>query len=271
VNLLAGRAETRLFFPLVAPEVEYALPVERIQFGMLPQVFTADRPHRHLRSYCETYLKEEIQNEALTRNIGGFARFLEVAARQCAQVTNTSNLARDAEVARQTVQGYFEILVDTLVGFFLPALSQRVRTKQVAHPKFYFFDAGVVRGLSGRLPYPPTPEEFGVLFETFIVNELRAYLSLSELDYQPSFWRTHDGVEVDFVVETRRGWVTVEIKGSERWRPQDRKGSEAFAAEFRGTRAIGVYLGSKKLVDGKITVYPYRDFLRALWAGDLIA
>ncbi|MDX2020440.1 MAG: DUF4143 domain-containing protein [Deltaproteobacteria bacterium] len=142
----------------------------------------------------DTYIREEVQAEALTRNIGAFARFLEVAARQNGQVTNTSNVSRDAQVARQTVQGYFDVLVDTLLGFWLPAWKLKRATKLVAHPKFYFFDAGVARTLTGRLAYPPTPEEFGPLFETWLLHEIRAYLSYAGLSYPLQFFRTHDHV-----------------------------------------------------------------------------
>ncbi len=143
---------------------------------MLPGSFLSANPKKYLQTYAETYLKEEIREEELTRNFGNFARFLEIAARQNGQLTNTTSIARDAGVARQTVQGYFDILIDTLTGFWLEPWKLKRATKQVRHPKFYFFDSGVVRALSGRLPYPAMPEESGPLFECFIINEIRVYL-----------------------------------------------------------------------------------------------
>ena len=122
--------------------------------------------------------------EALTRNVGAFARFLEVAARQNGQVTNVSAIARDAAVSRQTVQTYFDVLVDTLVGYWVRPWKLKQATKQVAGPKFYLFDTGVTRALSQRLPYPPTDEESGALLETFIFNEARAFLAYSGLRYR---------------------------------------------------------------------------------------
>jgi predicted AAA+ superfamily ATPase len=124
---------------------------------------TGSDPKAFLRSYALTYLQEEIRAEALTRNLGGFARFLEVAARQNAQLTNAASIARDVGVSRQSVQNWFEILVDTLLGSWLPAWKLKRATKQVSHPKFYLFDSGVARALSGRLPYPVTTEERGGL------------------------------------------------------------------------------------------------------------
>ena len=159
-----------------------------------------------MKTYAETYLKEEIKEEALTRNIGNFARFLEVAARQNGQVTNVSSISRDAMVARQTVQGYFEILIDTLTGFWLYPWKLKRTTKQVAHPKFYFFDPGVVRALSGRIAYPVLHEELGHLFETFIINELRAYLHYNEKEYPLYYWRSHSGNEVDIFLEKADGF-----------------------------------------------------------------
>src|SRR5439155_19931595 len=142
-NLLAGRAIQLDMFPLVSSEVGAVPPLERLAFGMLPKAFASAKPQRFLQSYVLTYLKEEVQAEALTRNIGAFSRFLEIAALYNAQLANTANIARDAQVARQTVQGYFDVLVDTLLGSWLHAWKLKRAAKLVSHPKFYFFDAGV--------------------------------------------------------------------------------------------------------------------------------
>ncbi len=205
-------------FPLVSKEVGFALDMDRqIAYGMLPNAFTTTKPQKYLQAYAETYLKEEIREEALTRNFGNFARFLEIAARQNGQITNTTAIARDAGVARQTVQGYFEILIDTLIGYWHFPWKLKRATKQASLPKFYFFDPGVVRALSGRLPYPATPEESGPLFECFLFNEIRAYLHYTERDYPLYFWRSQNGVEVDIVLETSREYVAIELKNSNRW------------------------------------------------------
>jgi predicted AAA+ superfamily ATPase len=163
-NLLAGRAEIRRLYPLVSAEIGPGIDIDRmIEFGSLPLAVTGSDPKAFLRSYALTYLQEEIRAEALTRNLGGFARFLEVAARQNAQLTNAAGIARDVGVSRQSVQNWFEILGDTLLGSWLPAWKLKRATKQVSHPKFYLFDSGVARALSGRLPYPVTTEERGGL------------------------------------------------------------------------------------------------------------
>jgi uncharacterized protein len=269
-NLLAGRALRKDLFPLVSAEIGRALTLDEVPFGCLPRVINAAAPQPFLESYVETYLKEEVQAEALTRNIGGFARFLEIAARQNGHVTNTANISRDAQVARQTVQGYFEVLVDTLLGFWLPPWKLKRATKLVAHPKFYFFDAGVARALSGRLAYPPTDEELGTLFETWLLHEIRAYLSYSGLSYVPSFFRTHDDVEVDLLLETRKGFVAIEFKCSSDWRSKWNTGLRRIQEELKGVRCIGVFAGKRAQGADSIEVLPYERFLRELWDGAII-
>ena len=132
---------------------------------------TGDDPEGYLRTYAETYLDQGIRAEA-------FTRFLGVAARQNGQVTNASEIARDACVSRHTAQNHLEIPVDTLLGFWLPAWKLKSATKQVQHSKFFCFDCGVARALTGRLPYPPIPEEIGPLPET--LNPIRT-AQLAEL------------------------------------------------------------------------------------------
>jgi len=269
-NLLAGRADVRHMYPLVSAEMDGVVRVDRlVEYGSLPLAVTASDPRAFLKSYALTYLHEEIRAEALTRNLGGFARFLEIAARQNGQVTNVAGIARDAGVTRQSVQNWFEILVDTLLGSWLPAWKLKRATKQVAHPKFYLFDGGVARALSGRLPYPPLPEERGFLLETFIRNELAAYLEYAGLDYPLTFWRTPDGVEVDFLCETARGFTAIEVKAVTTWKPQYGRGIARLVDELRPrkVRAFGVYLGAREAEYAPCRVLPAADFLRSLWAG----
>jgi uncharacterized protein len=269
-NLLAGRALRKDMFPLVSAEIGAALSVAQVPYGCLPRVIGAKNPQPYLESYVDTYIREEVQAEALTRNIGAFARFLEVAARQNGQVTNTSNVARDAQVARQTVQGYFDVLVDTLLGFWLPAWKLKRATKLVVHPKFYFFDAGVARTLTGRLAYPPTPEEFGTLFETWLLHEIRAFLSYAGLSYPLQFFRTHDDVEVDLLIETKRGYLALEFKSAKDWRTSWNSGFRRVSEELKGVRCLGVFTGPRKQTGDGYEVWPYADVLSALWDGSLI-
>ena len=272
-NLLAGRAVLAPFFPLVSQEVCFDFKnSDQYIFGMLPKAFMAERPHAFLKTYVETYLKEEIQTEALTRKIGAFSRFLEVAARQNGQVTNMSNIGRVAQVARQTVEGYFQILVDTLIGYWLPAWKLKRATKQISHPKFYFFDAGVTRALSGRISYPPTGEEKGFLFETWILHEIRAFLSYHELDYPLYYWSSPDLVEVDLLLEVREGFFALEIKSTPYWEKSFNRGLSRIREELKEkkVKVQGVYCGDRATHSEDISVLPVLEFLKKLWTGQLI-
>ncbi len=272
-NLLAGRAITTAMFPLVSAELSFELDLPRtLTLGTLPMAVTGENPKAYLRTYAETYLDQEVRAEALTRNLGAFTRFLEVAARQNGQVTNIAGIARDVGIGRSTVQNHFDILEDTLLGFWLPAWKLKSATKQVQHSKFYFFDCGVARALTGRLPYAPAPEELGPLLETFILHELRSYLSYKGLHYAPHFWRTYDGAEVDVLCETRDGFVAIEIKATARWQGRFNRGLRRLCRELGlgPTKAYGVCLGEKPARWDEIDVLPVRDFLKRLWSGEVL-
>src|SRR3990167_778182 len=155
-NLLAGRALVKHFYPLTFAEYQNAITLEEaLSFGTLPHIMTHPESRiEQLEAYVGTYLREEIKEEALTRNVQTFSRFLDIAALANAHVTNLSNIARDAGVPRQTVSAYFEVLVDTLIGKWLPAWMPKAKVKEVAHAKFYFFDCGVIRAIQKRLRDP---------------------------------------------------------------------------------------------------------------------
>lgn len=272
-NLLAGRATMETLFPLVSAETgREAMEPAPLEYGTLPMAITSGNPVEFLTAYAQTYLYEEIRAEALTRNIGDFSRFLEIAARQNGQLTNVAGLSRDAGVSRPTVQNYFGILEDTLLGFWLRPWKLKSATRQVAHPKFYLFDAGVARALSGRLPYPPSPEETGPLMETWILNEVRGYLAYRKKHYPLYYWRTHDGSEVDLFLETRKGFLAVEIKSTVRWdRRYNRslKSLKHFLKE-KPLHSYGVFLGETVSRWEDVEVLPASDFLERLWQDQLI-
>lgn len=273
VNLLAGRALNRNLFPLVSAELDFDLDVERaLAYGMLPMAVTGEDPADYLRTCAETYLMQEVQAEALTRNLGAFARFLEIAARQNAQATNATSIARDAGIDRRTVQSHFEILSDTLVGFWLPAWKLKAATKQVRQSKFYFFDAGVARALSGRLPYAPSQEEAGPLLETFVLNEIRAFLSYSGRHYRPCYWRSYDNAEVDVLCETAAGFAAIEIKAAGRWDRRFNRGLRRVREHLgeRATTCYGVHLGPRPARWDDVQVLPVLDFLERLWNGEVL-
>ena len=169
-------------------------------------------------------------------------------------------------------RNWFEILVDTLLGSWLPAWKLKRATKQVSHPKFYLFDSGVARALSGRLPYPAAAEERGALLETLVHNELCAYMEYSGLGFPLFFWRTPDGVEVDFLCETASGYTAIEVKAAPAWRPAASRGPARLSAELgpKKVRSFGVYLGAREARYEPCRVLPVADFLRRLWAGEIV-
>jgi predicted AAA+ superfamily ATPase len=272
-DLLAGRAVMKEMFPLTYAELGDQFDVSTaVTHGTLPMAVQGTDTEGFLTSYAITYLNEEIRAEALTRNAGAFSRFLEIAARQNGQVTNISNIAREAAVARTTVQNYFDILVDTLIGYWVEPWKLKRSTKQVSRPKFFLFDTGVARTLSGRLPYPPTPEEEGPLFENLLFNEIRAFLSYHEMGYRPYFWRTYDGTEVDFLCETREGFVAVEMKSAREWRKKFSRGLVRLRKELHPAhvQCYGVYRGKREANIEGIEIMPVETFLSNLWNLDII-
>jgi predicted AAA+ superfamily ATPase len=274
VNLLGGRVVTRRMLPLTAAELGGQPGIaELLRFGSLPLVRSeasvAGRVDL-LEAYVETYLAQEIRAEALVRSLEGFARFLEVAALANAQVTNVASLARDAAVARPTVQGYFEVLTDTLLGAWLPAWRPRAKVKEVAHAKFYLFDCGVARALARRLREPLEAAERGALLETLIHHELRAQIAYAGIGGDLAYYRTAWGTEVDFIWTRGKVAVGIESKASERWRPEYSRALNDLHAGGTIRRAYGVYLGERPLQDGAVRVLPAAQFLRDLAAGKVL-
>ena len=210
-NLLGGRALDLRLYPLTNVEVGKGFNLDMaLSYGTLPRVVTTflegkeDDVRRQLKAYGTIYIKEEVQAEALTRNVSAFQRFLSVAAQMNAETIEFASVARDSSVPMSTVKEYFSILEDTLLGDFLWPWNRSERKK--ARPKFYFFDCGVVRALQNRLFDPPTPQEKGFLFETFFYNELKRMRDYHEKPYELTFWREGKH-EIDIFVKGPRGPV----------------------------------------------------------------
>lgn len=275
VNLLGGRVVLRRMLPLTAAETGGKTGIqEALRHGGLPMVRTERSAGGRvdlLEAYVETYLTQEIRAEALVRSLEGFTRFLEVAALANGQVTNVASLARDAAVARPTVQGYFEVLTDTLIGAWLPAWRPRAKVKEVAHPKFYLFDCGVARALARRLREPLDAAERGTLLETLVHHELRAQMAYAGIGGDLAYYRTPYGTEVDFLWMRGRLAVGIEVKASERWRPEFARPLNDLRTARTIRHAYGVYLGDRPLQDGAVRVLPAQAFLQELSAGRILA
>lgn len=272
-NLLAGRALTKKMFALSCLEIGEAFSLKpALHFGMLPAVFNEpDEQGRieRLEAYVETYLKEEIQQEALVRNLDSFFRFLQIAALCSGQILNISNIARDAGVSRSTVQGYFDILTDTLLGWYLPAFKLRAKVKEISHPKYYFFDCGVQRTLLGELRNPASREDLGHLFEAFVLNEIRLLTSYLGIGAEMSYWRTEAGNEVDLIWSRGRKRIGFEIKHSDNWKPGFNSGLETLLDEKKIEKGFGIYMGPRALKQGNILILPYREALQKIRDGEI--
>jgi predicted AAA+ superfamily ATPase len=268
-NLLAGRAVVKHFFPLVYPEwKEHCSFSEVLEWGCMPGVLNSEQSQRIeiLEAYTGTYLREEIKEEALIRNVPHFSRFFHVAALSHGQITSFSNISRDAAVSRSSVSGYYAILVDTLIGRFLPAWQPKKRVKEVQHPKFYFFDTGVVRSLQGLLRDPLSSEIKGIYLETYLLHELTAYQSIKGIGGEFFYWRTADQVEVDVVWVRAEHAVAIEVKSSSYWKSSFDHGLKALDLP----RSWGVYQGSEILKKPWGFVLPVQQFLEKLWLGEIL-
>lgn len=257
VNLLAGRARTMTMHPLTAFELgdDFDL-VRSIALGNLPTVHRVDDPERYLAGYVGTYLREEVMAEALTRNLDAFSRFLTAASFSQASVLSITSVARDSGVNRKTVEGYFDLLDDLLIAFRLRVFQRRATRAMTAHPKFYFFDAGVYRAIRPKGPLDPAEEIDGAAIETLVAQELRAVNDGLHLGYELSFWRTRAGQEVDFVLYGERGLVAIEVKRSSRYHERDLAGLRAFGTDYPEAQLLLFYGGERDYAVDGIRVMP---------------
>ncbi len=268
-NLLGGRASKKEMYPLVAAELNNALKLEDIlAYGTLPLVLAEDDKVEVLKAYTENYLKFEIQSEALVRNLAGFSRFLPVAALFHGQTLSVQSLARDAGVARTTIQGFLEILEDTLLAYQLPAFEGNLRVREKKHPKFYWIDSGIVRSIKRNFG-PLYQDERGPLFEGWIALQLKATNSYREIYDEIYYWSPAQSktTEVDFLLKKKSEFVAIEAKSSNRIRPEDKSGLEAIA-ELKGLkRKIIVYAGENSYRDKDIEILSLSDFYKQLEIG----
>ena len=266
-NLLAGRATVATMYPLVPAELGKDFDLQRVlRFGSIPLVWQAADPRATLDAYVQLYVREEIKAEALVRNLPGFLRFLPVAALFHGQVINVAGLARAAATARTTVEGYVEILQDTLLAMLLPAFEPRLRVRERRHPKLFWVDPGLVRAAK-RQHGPVAAEERGALLEGWILTVLRAHNEKANLFEEISYWaplQAHQ-TEVDFLLRRRREFLAIEVKAQSHFSTTLLSGLRAIADLPRVARRVLVYLGDRRLrTEDGIEVWPLRAFLDAV-------
>lgn len=271
-NLLAGRALWRTMYPFVPQELGAAFDLEStLRLGSIPLVVASEDRAATLAAYVQLYLREEIRGEALVRNLPGFVRFLPIAALAHGQVVNVAGIARDSGTARTTVQGYLEILEDTLLAWRLAAFETRLRVRERKHPKLYWLDPGLVRAVKKQLG-AVSSEEAGSLFEGWIHTLLRAYGDTGPLFDEIAYWSPAEtrSVEVDFLLQRGGEHLALEVKAGARFTPAWLSGLTAIEDLPRLARRVLVYTGTRELRTPEgIEVWPLARLLTALAEGTL--
>jgi len=270
-NLLGGRAWRYEMFPLTSSEIGIGFDLLRaMNHGLVPQHYFSNYPVRFLESYVLDYLAHEIKAEAMVRNVPAFHRFLEVAAISNSEIINFSSIARDCGVSSVTVKDYFQILQDTLLGFMLNPFTKKIKRIPIESSKFYFFDMGITRALRRMLVIQEGSVEYGHFFEHFILMEIRAFLSYNNYYKNIYFWRTNCGKEVDIVIGEAD--LAIEIKTSKQKSMREFKGLLAFGEEFPNAKLIAItFDDTKRLINNKIEVFPWQEFLKQLWNDELVS
>ncbi len=269
-NLLGGRAWRYEMFPLVSKEVKDLKLLQVLNRGMIPAHYLQAGFRKSLRAYVQDYLKEEVFDEGLTRNIPAFSRFFDAMGYSHGELTNYSNIARDCGVDAKTVKEYYQILVDTLLGRMVEPFKKRQERQVISKAsKFYLFDVGVAGAITRRHLEEEKGELFGRALEHFIFMELASQSSYQDLHYDINFWRTKSGQEVDFVLGN--GEVAIEVKGSSRVDNRELRSLNTFIEKYSPRQALVVCNEREERLHGRIRIMPWKNFLRDLWKGKIIS
>ena len=266
-DTLGGRALPCYFYPFVSAEIAHLDLDKALLYGMLPPHYLAKNPERLLDGYIDVYLREEIKEESLVRNLDAFERFMEVAATCDGEIVNYENIASDCQVSAKTVKEYFGILSDTLIGYTIPAYTKVVKRKVVQAPKFYYFDVGVYNHLLNRTSLAPGTSEYGHCFEHFVIQELVAYIGYTHNRKKLTYWHTYNGKEVDAVIGEAE--IGIEIKSTDEVQNKHMSNFKEYLEEFPNSRSIVVSRDPITRRVGNVEVIYIFDFLRMLWNGEL--
>ena len=264
-NLLAGRLTELQMHPFMAAELGDAFDLQRaLEVGLVPLVWSAAVPENTLRAYASLYLQEEVQAEALVRNVGAFARFLEAISFSHGSLLNLSEVARECQVGRKTVEGYLEILEDLLLSFRVPVFTRRAKRHLVAHDKFFYFDAGVYHSIRPKGPLDSSEEIEGMALEGLIAQHLRAWASYRSIPAQLYYWRTKSGSEVDFVMYGADVFVAIEVKRSRHVHHTDLRALKAFQEDYPEATVCLLYMGQEEIKINDVLCLPCDSFLQKL-------
>jgi predicted AAA+ superfamily ATPase len=269
-NLLGGRAWRYEMHPLVSAEIEELELLRALNHGMIPAHYLQREYGKSLQAYVRDYLKEEVFDEGLTRNIPAFSRFFDAVGYAHGELTNYTNIARECGVDSKTVKEYYQILVDTLLGTMIEPYKRRQERQVITKAgKFYLFDVGVAGAIIRRQISEERGEQFGKAFEHLILMEILAHRSYRGLNYEVNFWRTKTGLEVDFILG--RGQLAIEVKGTHRVDTTDLRSLKAFVQEYHPRKALLICNERTPRIHEDIQILPWRDFLSRLWDGKIIS
>lgn len=261
-DLLGGRATIRYMPPFFASELKSLFSLEQaLSIGLLPLVWDAVNPISILQGYAGLYLKEEIQEEGLVRKLGDFARFLETVSFSHGSVLNVTNIAKECGISRRIVESYINILQDFLLAYLLPVFTKRAQRELIAHPKFYYFDAGIFRYLRPQGPLDKVSEIDGAALEGLVGQHLHAWCRSQSEPHTFAFWQTRSGLEVDFVVYGPKIFIGIEVKNTNQLSNKDFSGLKAFKDEYPEAKTLMVYRGNRRYVANGIFCMPCAEFL----------
>lgn len=261
-NLLGGRLLMRYMPPFMASELASQFSLNKaLKVGLIPMVWQSKAPEEKVRNYVAVYLKEEVQAEGIVRQVGDFARFMEVASFSQGQLWSSTDIARESQVKRTTVENYLNVLEDLLLAFTLPVFTRRAKRALIAHPKFYFFDTGVFRALRPQGPLDKEMEIEGPALEGLVAQHLRAWTLAQRQPHQFAFWRTQTKLEVDFVIYGPTGFWAIEVKRGRDIAPSDAKGLLAFKEEYPEAQCLLLYTGEQRMMHKDILCLPVEEFL----------
>ncbi len=274
INMLGGRVWGYTFYPLVYSEISDFDLLRALNTGLVPTHYLSENPRRALKAYVQDYLTQEIKAEGLTRNLPAFARFLDSLVFSNGMLVNYSNIARECAIDAKTVKEYYQILIDTLVGYFVePYTKKKGRDVISATPKFYLFDVGVASFLAKQTISALKGSEAGNAFEHFILMELMGYRGLNDLDFDINFWRTKTKLEVDFILDGGR--IAIEVKIDDNVKKQDLRALVAFCDEHKPEQAYVVSRDARPrkmttVAGREILILPWEIFLKKLWNKEII-
>lgn len=269
VNLLAGRAWNQNLHPLTWKEIPDFRLTHHLRYGGLPAIYLSSEPRKELQlqAYVTNYIAQEIQMEGLVRKIPQFSRFLKAAALTNGKILNFDKLGRDYMVPPSTIREYYSILQETFIGMALEPWGKSTKRKAVSTSKFYFFDTGVLAAIIGMKALERNSDTFGNFLETWLVNEIRAYISYRRLHLPLHYWRTTAGYEVDMVAGDE---AAIEIKAARRVSQEDLKGLAALKEEGIVERFFLVSENKIGILRNGIHCLHWSDFLERLWSGEVI-